>query len=87
MFNLSFVNITPCDAHIHVEKTVREPSLIERVPYTSSSTVSLNSRSTCCALVVVFSCRVWFSVPSGQSRPGLTRRGVREEHRDRTWAA
>ena len=52
--NHSFANITPFDAHIHVEeveKTLRDPSLINQVPYTFSSTVSLNSRSTYAALV------------------------------------
>lgn len=51
MFNLSFVNITPFDAHIHVEENPKRPSLFNHVPYTSVSTVSLNSRSTCCVLV------------------------------------
>jgi hypothetical protein len=48
MFDVSFVNITPFDALIHVEEVEKTPEYPPNQPvaYTSVRTVSLNSRST-----------------------------------------
>jgi hypothetical protein len=48
MFDVSFVNITPFDAQIHVEEVEKtlDTRLTNHVAYTSVRTVSLNSRST-----------------------------------------